>query len=88
MKIIDSIFIHAQRPLVIVLQGDHGYRFDDPINNNLTFPNLHAVYFSNHDYSLMRPDLSMVNTFRVVLNTVFKQRLPLLQDSSIYLNYK
>jgi hypothetical protein len=89
-KIIDLLMANKNpsRPLVIILQGDHGYRFNDVTKKELEFENLNAFYFSNGDYSRLYDSISNVNTFRVVFNTFFKQEYPLLKDRSFFLNYK
>jgi hypothetical protein len=89
-KIIKEIMDNKDtaRPVVIILQGDHGFRFYDRTKKEKEFPNLSAFYFSNGDYSQLYDSISNVNTFRVVFNTFFKQKYPLLKDRSFFLNYK
>jgi hypothetical protein len=77
-----------KRPLVIIVQGDHGYRFFDTSKRQWEFPNFNAFYFSNGDYRLLHDSISNVNTFRVVANTFFKQQYPLLQGNRYFLQYK
>lgn len=83
--IVDTIFAHAKRPFVIIFQGDHGYRDYPPEKLSLEFENFSAFYFPNGQYEDLNDNMSSVNTFRVVLNHFFHQRLPLLKDSSVYL---
>lgn len=80
--------IQQQNPqAVIILMGDHGVRFPSRETFPLRlFQNLNAVYYPDNDYKLLYDSISGVNQFRVVLNKLFKQNLPLLPDSSIYLN--
>ena len=92
-KIIDSlvklIFSNAQKPFVIILQGDHGFRFpNDAGKKSLEFANMNAVYFSNQDYRLFHDSITNVNTFRIVFNTFFKKTYPLLKDTSYFLQYR
>jgi hypothetical protein len=70
---------------VIILEGDHGYRFYEKKDRLKEFRNLNAYYFSDRDYRSLSDSISPVNTFRVVLNKYFCNSLPLLKDSSIYL---
>jgi hypothetical protein len=70
---------------VIIIEGDHGYRFFETKDRLKEFRNLNAYYFSDRDYRLLYDSISPVNTFRVVLNKYFCNDLPLLKDSSIYL---
>ncbi|RYZ23926.1 MAG: hypothetical protein EOO16_02920 [Chitinophagaceae bacterium] len=72
------------RPLVIILQSDHGFRVFDRKGDAPGFENLAAFYFSNGDFHLLRPDLSNVNTYPVLLNTFFRTHYPLLPDHTYY----
>lgn len=71
---------------VIILMGDHGNREATkeafPIRY---FQNLNAVYYPDNDYKMLYDSISGVNQFRVILNKLLQQKLPLLKDSSIYL---
>jgi len=85
---INSIFEKSSRPFIIILQGDHGFRFDGNVDLRYKeFSNLSAVYFPHMDYAELNDSMSNVNTFRVVLNKFFNQRFSLLKDSSIYVDY-
>jgi len=84
-EIADSIFVHSQRPFVIIIQGDHGC-FPKPQNPRDFFPNFNAVYFSNKDYSLITDSTHSVNTFRIVLNTFFNKSYDLLRYQSYPFN--
>lgn len=83
--IVDSIFSNAKRPFVIIIQGDHGYRNYPPEKLSLEFENFNAIYFPGKDYRLLNDSMTSVNTFRMVVNQFFRQQLPLLKDSLIYL---
>ena len=84
-KIIDSIFIFSGEPTIIILQGDHGISFKDPVHIPDKFSNLNAIYFPNKDYGLLTDTVTSVNTFRIVLNTFFEQDLPLLPGKYYHL---
>ena len=71
----------AGRPRVIIIQGDHGYRFYTDAKLDAAFENLNAYYFSDGDYGLLYNGISPVNAFRVVLNKYFGCSLPLVKDS-------
>lgn len=79
VPIIDAI-INSGKPVVIILQGDHGSRID----NNL-YPILNAYYFS--DSNGVYPDLnrstSPVNTFRIIFNRYFGTDLEILPDKML-----
>lgn len=90
-KLIDSIGKAAikerQRPLVLIIEGDHGNRYAawGITIREKHFMNLNTYYFSDRDYSLLYDSISPVNSFRVVLNKYFNAGLPLLKDSTILL---
>lgn len=67
---------------IIIIQGDHGFREYDPsadpeLTQNEAF---NAIYFPDRNYSRLYDSISLVNTYRVVLNHYFGQQLPLLPD--------
>jgi hypothetical protein len=83
--LLDRLIRDRKRPYVIIIEGDHGFRdFENRTDKNKVFQNLNAYYFSDHNYESLYNGISPVNSFRVVLNKYFNQRLPLLRDSSIY----
>jgi hypothetical protein len=74
------------RPRVVIIEGDHGFRDDPPnVTPEMHFMNLNTWYFSDKDYSILYDSLSPVNTFRIVLNKYFRANLPLLKDSTVWL---
>lgn len=83
---IDQILEKSERPLVIVLQSDHG---DDayldwyqptPQGVDARSATLNAIYFSDGDYATLYPTMTTVNTFRLVLNHWFGTTYPLLAE--------
>ena len=87
-QIIDRLFAYQKRPFAVIIQGDHGYRFFDEKEYSKEFRNFSAFYFSNQDYRYLNDSLTNVNTFRVLLNTYFKQELPALKDRFYFLKYE
>ncbi len=82
-----SNFTKTNRPRVIVIASDHGYR-SRVIPENLRdkeFMNLNAIYFSDKNYSNLSDSISSVNIFRHIANKYFQTHLPLLKDSTIML---
>ena len=86
--IVEEIFLYTDKPLVVILQGDHGFKYNDPAKKDLEFSNLNAMYFYNRDYKLLNDTLSNINTFRVIFNSFFKKNYPLLKDTSYFLQYR
>jgi hypothetical protein len=88
-EMIQAALTRTNRERVVVIEGDHGYGFhNDPGNKEREFPNLNAYYFSDRDYHSLYASVSPVNTFRVILNKYFCYDLPLLKDSSFYIQQK
>lgn len=84
-ELIDTIMTNSRGQAVIIIMGDHGLRYHDRLGYNpLSFvENQNAVYFPGKDYHLFYDSISGVNQFRVVLNTLFGQNLPMLKDSIV-----
>jgi hypothetical protein len=86
IELIDHIKSSSPSPPVIILMSDHGFReFKIQVDTKYHFLNLNAVYFPDSNYSGFYPGMSNVNQFRVILNSQFKQHLPVLKDSTSYL---
>ncbi len=86
ISLIDHIQKESAMPPVIIVMSDHGFR-RLPANTDMKyqFINLTAIYLPEKNYTHFREGMSNVNLFRTLLNIRFGQNLPLLQDSSIYL---
>ena len=67
--------------------SDHGFtKYDaSAIDPSYNFNNMINVYLPDKNYSEFPDTISNVNLFRFILNKQFKQRLPLLKDSTIFL---
>ncbi|MEJ7738570.1 MAG: sulfatase-like hydrolase/transferase [Chitinophagaceae bacterium] len=90
-RLVDTILAkYRQRDIVIVLQGDHGFKFreDDPLYDKESCAILYAVYCSDGDYSPWYNTISSVNGFRVLFNKYFNTRFPILRDTSYTLYYR
>lgn len=92
-KIINQIFENSKTLPIIVLQSDEGpFPMIDPIPPKQAwgsakteslkekFPILNAYYFPDKKYDLLYPSITPVNSFRVVFNTYFGEKYPLLED--------
>ena len=79
-EIILKVLAVSDSDPIIILQGDHGVpRLTEnqekvAILNALKIPNAEEYFY---------PMVSPVNTFRIVLSTIFHSDIPLLQDSSM-----
>jgi hypothetical protein len=87
-EIVEAIKTQSKKNTVIIIQGDHGYRFFDLAKKADEFPNFNAIYFPDRNYDLLYDSMSGVNTFRVVFNTFFKQNDPMLPTQTYFLRYK
>jgi hypothetical protein len=89
--LVNSIINNSKKPPLIVLISDHGFRsftsqsVDD--NKRLPFCNLMSVYSPDKDYSAFTDSLSNVNLLRIILNSKFGQRLPMLKDSTFFISF-
>jgi hypothetical protein len=90
LALVDFIQKKSVRPPVIILLGDHGFRqLTSDVDKKYWFMNLNAVYFPPDNYrdiyTGFYDGMSNVNEFRVTLNSLFGQQLPLLKDSTSFL---
>lgn len=85
LEVIDAILAKSGTPPVIIIQGDHGPLTKIAPTPDLKMPILNAYYLPGVDMNkVLYPSISPVNTFRVIMNTYFGQKLPLLEDISYY----
>lgn len=83
MNSINSIFKNNPiTPPVIIIQGDHGYRYLPGKNLKESLSIFNAYYFPDHDYSKIYNSISPVNTFRILFNKYLNAGLPILNDTS------
>jgi hypothetical protein len=81
LEIIGKIFANNKRPAIIIIQGDHGNRrfVDKGFPNENKKKILSAIYFPDQQYEEIKDDLFAPNTFRIILNKYFDQKIPLLK---------
>jgi len=86
LQLVDQIVATSDKPPVIMLLGDHGFRhITKNEERKYAFMNLNAIFLPGKNYSQFYDSISNVNQFRVFFNTAFQQRLSLLKDSTIFL---
>lgn len=86
LELIDHILRQSATPPIIVLMGDHGFRhFTQPEEKRYYFNNLSAVYMPGGRAAALPDTLTSVNLFRSILNLQYRQQLPMLKDTMIYL---
>ena len=89
-QVVDAILTDRDRPVLIVIQGDHGpASLMHPLSLEETdvrerMPILNAYYFSDGDYSDLYENISPVNTFRLILNQYLGTELALLPDKHYF----
>ena len=76
LDIVEKIIRDSHPEPIIIIQGDHG------LANFQRTSILNALYLPRGGEDSLYPQISLVNTFRVVFNQYFGTGLPLLQDVS------
>lgn len=94
LKLIDAILDATPAPPVIVLQGDHGpgsqLSWEDPERTNMAerLSILNAYLVPGLDSGKIDPGISPVNSFRMILGSLFGYALPTLPDASYYSTWR
>jgi len=88
-KIVNNILANPERPIIIIIQGDHGLRshvYWDDIEKKTNFREslsiLNAYYFHDVNYGQLYREITPVNSFRVILNQYMGMEIELLDDRS------
>lgn len=85
LKVVDALIEKSDTPPIIIIQGDHGPLYDITVDPGYRMPILNAYYLPGIQMDkVLYPSISPVNSFRVVLNSYFDQKLPLLEDKSFF----
>jgi len=79
-SLVKGLLENSVQPPVIILQGDHGLL--SPGRTTI----LNAIYMPGGSKSLY-PEMSPVNTFRIIFNQLFSENNPQLPDISYYSKY-
>lgn len=91
-QVVDGILANSKRKPVIIIQGDHGIRWDKSVDTS--FAILNALYLPGFDYSKLDNNITPVNTFRFVFNHYFGAEFEILENKNFrsgpphYYNFK
>jgi hypothetical protein len=84
LSVVKSIIINSETPPIIILQGDHGPSTNYGVTDEQRATILNAYYLPGGGEKLLYPDISPINTFRVILNYYFDANLEILKDVHYY----
>ncbi|HEY8388911.1 MAG TPA: sulfatase-like hydrolase/transferase [Parasegetibacter sp.] len=91
-EVIETIQANTDKKAVIILMSDHGFRKREnpksPEDIHQMYFIQNAVYLPENYPNLFHDSVIAVNQFRILFNTLFNQQLPILNDSTIYLQDK
>jgi hypothetical protein len=80
LEAVDTLLSESETPPIIILQGDHG-PWLQPKDKHMWI--LNAYYLPGHEDKLY-PDISPVNTFRLIFDSYFGGNYDMLPDVSYY----
>ena len=84
LQLVDSIRANNATPPIIILMGDHGLKGAIPGSDfRHVFMNMNAIYLPDKNYHAFPDNLSAVNQFRILFNSIFKQNFKPLKDSTM-----
>ncbi len=86
LELIDHILKESRTPPIIILMGDHGFRhFTEEVDLKYWYLNQLSLYTPGKNYAAYSDSLTNVNFLRALLNTEYKQQIPLLKDQAIFI---
>ena len=90
LQSVDKILATSPSPPIIILQGDHGpgshldWNSAEKTDTRERLSILNVYYFPDGDYSRLYPEITPVNSFRVVLSQYFGESFEPLEDRSYF----
>jgi hypothetical protein len=89
LELMEKIIKVSGNNSVVIVQSDHGFRdFKDGCKMpQLFFKNYSAFYFPDKNYSTLYDTMSNINTFPMIFNKYFGTKIPMKQDTSVFLAY-
>jgi hypothetical protein len=79
-EVLKKILQDSKTPPVIIVQSDHGY-----VNSPKRVKIINAYYLPDGGEKDLYPNITPVNSFRVVLNRYFSGNYPLLKDQTFHI---
>lgn len=80
-KVAKKIIENSKRPVIIVIQGDHGPS-GAQVTSHMRMSILNAYYVNDKTKHDLYATITPVNTFRIIFNDYFGTNYPLLDDKS------
>ena len=80
MELVDTLLTDSPEPPIIIIQGDHGPKFDGSIDTDHAYQILNTAHLPGLDGNPFYETITPVNTFRVLFNEYFGGQYPLLED--------
>jgi len=81
LEIFTTLINESERPVVIILQGDHGGPGTQYSHDRMKILN---AYYLPEGSNQLYPSISPVNSFRLIFDTYFEYEYPLVDDLSYY----
>ncbi len=77
---IEHIIKEKKRPALVILQGDHGFRFFGGKDGKVEASSIMNAYYLPSDSDQLYKTISPYNTFRFIFNNFFGTKLKILKD--------